>query len=298
MSELFDEMRRILVPTWIGPNQATAPSVDMGWGRIFGGQLLGQATAVAQDHKSSRGHLHSLHAHFVASGDVQAPVTYHLYPVRNGRTYSTFRVEAGQNEQLIAHAFLSFQQAEDGLSHRSEMPEVPAPDSLPSYQQTLQAMVAGLPEQRRSAISPLWLKRLYQQPAFDVRPVYPTNFLTLDGDKPERMLWFRTTHPLPDDPDIHQQALIWISDFPMLGTALQPHQIPPTSRQVKLTSLDHSMWFYNPFRADQWLLCAIHSPISGSGRGMTIAQIFRQDGVMVAVCTQEGMMRLRPPDRL
>jgi len=58
------------------------------------------------------------------------------------------------------------------------------------------------------------------------------------------------------------------------------------------------VWFYNSFRADEWLLCAIHSPVSGAGRGMTIAKIFRQDGVMVAVCTQEGMMRIRPTDRL
>jgi len=297
MKDLFQEMCSSLLPDWVSTDQALAPSIDMGWGRLFGGQLLAQATGVAQQHPSTEGVVHSLHAHFLSTGSVTEPVTYQVHPVRKGRSYSTIRVEGYQADKIIFHAFLSFQLPEEGLAHQSEMPNVPAPDSLPSYQTTLRRMVENSPPSYRETISKTWLKRLYLEAPIDIRPIRPSNFIIPDSSEPERVLWFKAAKELPEQESLHQQLLIWTSDFPMLGAALQPHKIPPMSPKIKVTSLDHCVWFYAPFKADQWLLCRVRSPRSGGGRGLSFAEIW-QDGVLVACCSQEGMIRLRKSIRL
>lgn len=53
----------------------------------------------------------------------------------------------------------------------------------------------------------------------------------------------------------------FISDLALLGAAKQP---APVGHQIGfITSLDHSMWFHNTFRAEEWMLCEIESPQCG-----------------------------------
>lgn len=54
------------------------------------------------------------------------------------------------------------------------------------------------------------------------------------------------------------------------------------------------VYFHHPFRADEWLLFDCESPWSGAGRGLNIGRFFTEDGVMVATCIQEGVIRLKP----
>ncbi|CAG8908680.1 unnamed protein product [Penicillium egyptiacum] len=62
-----------------------------------------------------------------------------------------------------------------------------------------------------------------------------------------------------------------------------------------MVSLDHSIYFHNPqaFRADEWMLSEIESPWAGEGRGLAIQKIWSKDGVLIATCTQEGVVRLK-----
>jgi acyl-CoA thioesterase-2 len=60
---------------------------------------------------------------------------------------------------------------------------------------------------------------------------------------------------------------------------------------VKLASLDHALWFHEPFRADEWLLYVTDSPWSGGSRGFARGQIFDRSGKLVASVSQEGMLR-------
>jgi acyl-CoA thioesterase II len=61
-----------------------------------------------------------------------------------------------------------------------------------------------------------------------------------------------------------------------------------------MVSLDHTIFFHNPraFRADEWMLTEIESPWAGDGRGLVIQKIWSTDGVLIATCTQEGVVRL------
>ncbi|KAJ5407446.1 hypothetical protein N7501_008113 [Penicillium viridicatum] len=62
-----------------------------------------------------------------------------------------------------------------------------------------------------------------------------------------------------------------------------------------MVSLDHSIYFHNPraFRADEWMLTEMESPWAGEGRGLAIQKIWSKDGVLIATCMQEGVVRLK-----
>jgi acyl-CoA thioesterase-2 len=57
------------------------------------------------------------------------------------------------------------------------------------------------------------------------------------------------------------------------------------------------VWLHRPFRADEWLLYAMDSPLSAGARGFARGSIFTRAGELVASVAQEGLLRMRPaPD--
>ena len=61
---------------------------------------------------------------------------------------------------------------------------------------------------------------------------------------------------------------------------------------MQAASLDHSIWFHRPFRADEWWLYDQASPSASGGRGLALARVFSQDGQLVASVAQEGLIRV------
>jgi acyl-CoA thioesterase-2 len=59
-----------------------------------------------------------------------------------------------------------------------------------------------------------------------------------------------------------------------------------------MASLDHAVWFHGPFRADEWLLYEVYSPVASGSRGLATGRFFRQDGTLVATTVQEGLVRV------
>ncbi|KIW88176.1 acyl-CoA thioesterase II [Cladophialophora bantiana CBS 173.52] len=61
-----------------------------------------------------------------------------------------------------------------------------------------------------------------------------------------------------------------------------------------MVSLDHAIFFHNPraFRADEWMLTEMDSPWAGDGRGLVMQRMWSKDGVLIATCVQEGVVRL------
>ncbi|KAF2124692.1 Thioesterase/thiol ester dehydrase-isomerase [Dothidotthia symphoricarpi CBS 119687] len=62
-----------------------------------------------------------------------------------------------------------------------------------------------------------------------------------------------------------------------------------------MVSLDHTIYFHNPrtFRADEWIFTEMETPWAGDGRGVVHQRMYTQDGVLIATCVQEGVVRLR-----
>ena len=77
--------------------------------------------------------------------------------------------------------------------------------------------------------------------------------------------------------------MAYASDTTLLDTVALPHAIAWTDHGWQIASLDHAMWFHRPFRADEWLLYALESPISTGARGFATGRLFARDGSLVSL---------------
>ena len=78
----------------------------------------------------------------------------------------------------------------------------------------------------------------------------------------------------------------------LLGATLVPHDLYIGSPGIQAASLDHTIWFHRPFRADEWWLYDQVTPSAIGGRGLAIARVFSRDGRLVASVAQEGLIRV------
>jgi acyl-CoA thioesterase-2 len=228
-----------------------------------------------------------LHAYFLRTGDVSKPVVYDVDRIRDGKSFTTRRVVAIQNGQPIFNMSSSFQVDEQGFEHQDPMPEAPAPESLPTEQERLAKHLERLPEMVR--------ERAMVDKPFEVRTDDPLSDPFLPAPRPpRRMVWLRTVAKLPDDPALHRYLLAYVSDYSFVMTALLPHGVTWLTRGMQVASIDHVMWFHQPFRCDEWLLHVMESPMARGARGLMRGRIFTRDGRLVASTAQEALIRLRP----
>lgn len=92
---------------------------------------------------------------------------------------------------------------------------------------------------------------------------------------------------------LHACIIAYASDSGFLNSAARANGFSYNSDSIgMMTSLDHSIWFHKPARADEWLLYDIHSPRSNNGRGVAFGRIYTRDGILIATAAQEGIVRL------
>jgi acyl-CoA thioesterase-2 len=285
MSKVLEELLTLLRLEDLGAGNYRGQSQDLGWGRVYGGQVLGQAVMAAAATVKER-RLHSLHSYFVRPGDTKLPIDYQVELVRDGGAFSVRRVVASQSDQVIFNMSASFQKdEEDGFDHQSVMPEVAAPEGLLSELDRARANIDRIPESLRQ-------RAICERP-IEMRVVNPDNAVPGQPEEPKRYSWMRAAGALPDDPAIHQCLLAYASDWGLLSTSLRPHGISIMSRAVQTASLDHAMWFHRDFRIDDWLLYVTDSPSAQNSRGFTRGEVFTRDGILVASTAQEGLIRKR-----
>ena len=258
-------------------------SRDLGGGRVFGGQVLGQALTAASYTVEGR-EVHSLHAYFLVGGDVNAPIVYEVDVARDGKSFSNRRVVAIQHGRPIFNMTASFQVPEQGLEHAASLPNVPGPEGLADVSELPAEILAKVPEKMRRFLT-------HERP-FEFRPVEPIHVVAPPRVAPVRHIWIKTVDALPDDADLHRNVLAYVSDYQLVSTAMLPHGVSFVEGNVQLASLDHAMWFHRPFRVDDWLLYAMESPNASGGRGLARGQFFTRDGRLVASTVQEGVVRV------
>ncbi len=136
-------------------------------------------------------------------------------------------------------------------------------------------------------------RALADQP-FDVRTVDGgDDLLTSPPRPPARSIWLRAAATLADDPALHRYLLAYASDHAFIATALLPHGVSWITPGMQVASIDHVMWFHQPFRVDEWLLYVMDSPAAHGARGVVRGRIFTKDGRLVASAAQEGLIRQR-----
>jgi len=282
MSRALDQLLTILDIERLEENLFRGLSPQVGWQRVFGGQVIGQALVAAN--RTVNGRLaHSLHAYFLRAGDPSVPIIYSVDRIRDGGSFTTRRVVAVQHGQAIFSMAASFHKEETGLEHQIKMPEVPPPESLPSEAELKACLIDRVPPQ----VKAYWER---ERP-IEIRPVDLSRYLTPGNHAPSQQVWIRATGELPNDQSLHQCVLAYASDFTLLDTALIAHGRFVFDPKLILASLDHALWFHRKLRADEWLLYAQDSPISGGGRAFCRGMLFTRDGKLVASTAQEGLLR-------
>ncbi len=290
MLAVLDELITLLALERIEENLFRGNSQDLGWGTVFGGQVLGQALSAAVQTVPTERLVHSLHAYFLRPGDAKKPIVYEVDRIRDGASFTTRRVVAIQSGQPIFNLAASFQREEKGFEHQASMPDAPAPESLLPEQEHFRPHAHRLPEALR--------KRALGPRPFDMRPVdFEADPFQPERRKPARKIWMKTIGKLPDDPALHAYLLAYASDQAFITTALRPHGVHWLSPGMQVASLDHVMWFHGPLRVDDWLLYSIESPAAHGSRGLVQGSVFTRDGRLVASVAQEGLIRQRDVPR-
>ena len=175
----------------------------------------------------------------------------------------------------------SFQAPADGLDHQVGMPQVPAPETLPSIAE----QYAGVD----TDAARYWTR---QRP-MDLRHVDEPIYLTGSAERStHQAVWIRSVGALPDDPALHAAVIAYASDYSLLEPVLRAHGLGWSDPALKAASLDHAMWWHRPARADEWLLYVQESPSAQGGRGLGLGRIYTRDGVLAATVAQEGMLRV------
>jgi len=261
-------------------------SQPMPHGRVFGGQVLAQSVIAAgrtvADLEGPPRRIHSLHGYFLRAGDSQHPIRFAVERLRDGHSFSARRVHAIQNGRPILSMIASFQTDAGGLDHQDPMPASPDPESL----QTVAEVFAGVD----SPATTFWS----QAKAIDLRHVEGAIYVRPGGQHEARQrVWLKAIGKMPDDPLVNAAMLAYCSDYSLLEPVLRRHGIAWSDGRLRVASLDHSMWFHRPGRADDWTLFTQSSPSASSGRGLAAGRMFNADGLLLATIAQEGMIRLK-----
>ncbi len=257
---------------------------DTAMQRVFGGQVAAQALAAACQTTPHEVSAHSLHAYFLRPGDTAVPIVYDVERIRDGRSFATRRVVARQHGKSIFFLTASFHVTEIGFDHQDAMPDVPPPEECPTMGDLFRKVTG-----RHDDTS--WER---EWAALDVRYAgdsRPGGSLSPAGEPARAQIWLKASDEVPPDRVTNICVLAYASDLTLLGVSLVPHGLIIASPQVQPASLDHSIWFHRPFRADQWMLYDQHSPSASGARGFALGRVFTREGALVASVAQEGLIR-------
>jgi acyl-CoA thioesterase-2 len=235
------------------------------WGGLYGGQIVAQSLRAAAATVDADLEVHSLRSYFIRKGDNTEPIRFEVDRIRNGRSFSTRRVIARQAIGAILNLEASFQRPEPSLDLQTV------------------AMPTGLPD-------PETLTSESFTPSTELRFVPPTWSAAVPAEGAGRTLaWLKVNSSLGDDQLLHRCWLAYLSDDLPANTV---HAAADIDFEGRFTaSLDHTMWFHRPMRADRWHLHDFTCHSFVGGRGLAIGHIFAADGVHVATVAQEVLVR-------
>lgn len=269
----------------IDKNLYTGTSISIGSPIVFGGQVLAQSLyAMSQEVELNR-ICHSLHSYFILPGQLDRKIIFEVENIRDGGSFSTRRVLAKQNGEIIFILSASFQAEENGVLHQMKMPETENHENLLSWTDIYNQLKGFLPSKIENFLAierPITFK-----PTQIDNPADPQNL------EPEQSVWFRINGEMENNSLLNRCVLAYASDYNLLPTVTRAHGEDLAGKEIIMASLDHSMWFHRDFDINQWFLYVIDSPSAANARGFTQAKIFGEDGELVASVAQEGLLRIK-----
>nr|WP_240946340.1 acyl-CoA thioesterase domain-containing protein [Pseudomaricurvus alkylphenolicus] len=247
-------------------------------GRLYGGTIIAKSILAAHgDLLIDDAFMHSMHGYFLRPGQPDFPIFFELMLIRKGRSFATYQITAKQDGKEIFLLVASFQVRESGLEFQNDMPKYVGPHDLPA-----------LEEFRRNA-----RPKRFLHSEIDIRPVNKYDLYQNSEIRDSKAtFWVKSKLPVKEEPGSHEAFLGFVSDMYLLDISLMPHGLNHELSNLKVVSLDHSMWFHRSFRTDEWLLIEVESMITAGARGFNLGRVYRSDGTLVASLAQEGLIRV------
>jgi acyl-CoA thioesterase len=252
----------------VADNRYRAPNVSLGHEVVFGGQLLAQSIVAALlGHEDKT--VKTIHTVFARGAAPSQGVEIAVDPMHAGRSFASSTVTISQGERLCTRSVVLMSADEPDLIRHADQPaSLTAPeDAKPSDES------GG---------------------AWEVRVVSGVDIRDPDAIGPAELdVWTRFVGA-PDNPVTDQAFVAFATDGFLIGTAMRPHAgVGQAQAHITLATgvISHTLTFHEPLAAREWLLFSHRSPYAGRGRSYGRADIFRQNGDLVASFVQDSMIR-------
>ena len=226
---------------------------------LFGGSVVAQALMAASQDAPAGTRIHSMHAYFLRPVRSNASVDYLVSDLRQGRSFTTRRLQATQGNKAVLDMTCSLTTDDDGYVY-----DLPAPSSFPSLD--------------RGSLEP-------GPGPWEAVRLGPSLASASGTRESTHRMWFRIPGELPDDPHLHTALLGFASDW--TGVGGRPLHLEGDTQGM--VSLDHAVWFHRPARVDAWLSYDVHSLVNAGGRGL-LRGVMRNPGGQIVVSVAQEML--------
>jgi len=206
----------------------------------------------------------SFAGHFLASARFE-PVDLEVSVLHRGRRSESLQVAMRQDGRLILQGIVRTAAEGPGLEHDvAVMPDVPAPESLKSWEELR-------PDSPESY--PFWRN-------LEGKISHPERIDTPGPYEPVFREWFRfRPRATFDDVWVDAGRLLLLIDTLSWPAASKPH---PWPHQYQAPNLDVAAWFHRFAPESEWLLVDHESPVAEGGIMGTTARIWSRDGRLLA----------------
>jgi acyl-CoA thioesterase II len=265
----LSELLEVLDLEPVGEGRFRAQNFSAGpGGVVFGGQLLAQSIVAGASIDPTK-EVKTVHTVFARGGALDQPLDIEVEAMHTGRALASAAVTVRQGERLCTKSLVLLSAVEpDLIRHGTDAPDLGAPEDAP----------AGPGEGN------FWEVRIVDGVDLsDPAAVGP----------PELNVWVR--FPDAKVSGVVGQALLgYATDGFLIATAMRPHEgVGQAMSHVSISTsvLGHTLTFHEPIDPSQWHLLAHESPHAGRGRSYGRANIFTEDGRLVASFVQDNMIR-------
>jgi acyl-CoA thioesterase II len=246
-----------------------ATNFDTGFGGVvFGGQLVGQAIVAGSTVDPAK-EIKSVHTVFARGGSLDQTLDIDVEPMHTGRALSSATVTIRQGERLCTRSLCLLSATEpDLIRHADPAPAVGTPEDASA----------------RGGEAGFW----------EVRVVDGVDIADPEAVGPAELFVWSRFAGAQETGAIAQALLAYATDGFLIGTAMRPHRgVGQSMSHVSISTsvLSHTLTFHEPIDAGAWHLIAHRSPYAGRGRSYGRADVFAEDGRLVASFVQDNMIR-------
>ncbi|MGV0661042.1 acyl-CoA thioesterase, partial [Mycolicibacterium pulveris] len=127
----FDELLAILDLKQVDDDVYVGSHPSKNPVRTFGGQMMAQSFMAASRSLRHPNPPSALSVHFIAGGDPDKDLEFHVVRLRDERRFANRRVDVMQGGQLLTTAMVSYLSGGRSLEHGIVPPDLPDPLSVP-----------------------------------------------------------------------------------------------------------------------------------------------------------------------